>query len=83
MPNIKSPIKPLTTTQTAQQTNISNKNPIPTPLKPPKTPISTHPQNKHQLLTFPIKQLHKPSQTNLIHSNKPHPIKSKLISPNK
>ena len=83
MPNIKSAVKRVKTTQTAEERNISKKNTMRTAVKRAKTAISTDAENKNELLRFAIKQVDKASQSNLIHSNKADRIKSKLMSANK
>ena len=83
MPNIKSAIKRVRTTETAEERNISKKNTMRTAVKRAKTAISTDAENKDELLRFAIKQVDKASQSNLIHSNKADRIKSKLMSANK
>ena len=83
MPNIKSAIKRVRTTETAEERNISKKNAMRTAVKRAKTAISTDAENKDELLRFAVKQVDKASQSNLIHSNKADRIKSKLMSANK
>ena len=83
MPNIKSAIKRVRTTETAEARNISQKNAMRTAVKNAKSAIATDAENKDELLRFAIKQVDKASQSNLIHSNKADRIKSKLMSANK
>ena len=59
MPNIKSAIKRVRTTETAEERNISKKNAMRTAVKRAKTAISTDAENKDELLRFAIKQVEK------------------------
>ena len=72
MPNIKSAIKRVRTTENAEARNISQKNAMRTAVKNAKTAIN-----------FAIKSVDKASQSNLIHSNKADRIKSQLMSSSK
>ena len=83
MPNIKSAVKRVRTTETAEARNISKKNAMRTAVKRAKTAISTDAENKNELLSFAIKQGDKAAQSNLIHSNKADRIKSQLMTANK
>lgn len=83
MPNIKSAVKRVSTTETAEARNISKKNAMRTAVKRAKTAISTDAENKNELLSFAIKQVDKAAQSNLIHSNKADRIKSQLMTANK
>lgn len=83
MPNIKSAVKRVRTTETAEARNISKKNAMRTAVKRAKTAISTDTENKNELLSFAIKQVDKAAQSNLIHSNKADRIKSQLMTANK
>lgn len=83
MPNIKSAVKRVRTTETAEARNISKKNAMRTAVKLAKTAISTDAENKNELLSFAIKQVDKAAQSNLIHSNKADRIKSQLMTANK
>ena len=83
MPNIKSAVKRVRTTETAEARNISKKNAMRTAVKRAKTAISTDAENKNELLSFAIKPVDKAAQSNLIHSNKADRIKSQLMTANK
>lgn len=83
MPNIKSAVKRVKTTQTAEERNISKKNTMRTAVKRAKSAIETNVDNKNELVSFAIKQLDKAAQSNLIHSNKADRVKSQLMSANK
>ena len=83
MPNIKSAVKRVKTTQTAEERNISKKNTMRTAVKRAKSAIGTNADNKNELVSFAIKQLDKAAQSNLIHSNKADRVKSQLMSANK
>ena len=83
MPNIKSAVKRVKTTQTAEERNISKKNTMRTAVKRAKSAIETNTDNKNELVSFAIKQLDKAAQSNLIHSNKADRVKSQLMSANK
>ncbi|AGC90475.1 30S ribosomal protein S20 [Staphylococcus warneri] len=83
MPNIKSAVKRVKTTQTAEERNISKKNTMRTAVKRAKSAIETNADNKNELVSFAIKQLDKAAQSNLIHSNKADRVKSQLMSANK
>lgn len=83
MPNIKSAVKRVKTTQTAEERNISKKNTMRTAVKRAKSAIETNADKKNELVSFAIKQLDKAAQSNLIHSNKADRVKSQLMSANK
>ncbi|MCI2947661.1 30S ribosomal protein S20 [Staphylococcus caledonicus] len=83
MPNIKSAIKRVKTTNNAEARNISQKNTMRTAVKRAKTAIENNVDNKAELVNFAIKTVDKASQSNLIHSNKADRIKSKLMSSSK
>ena len=74
MPNIKSAIKRVRTTETAEARNISQKNAMRTAVKNAK---------KAELVNFAIKSVDKAAHSNLIHSNKADRIKSQLMSSSK
>ncbi|KAK57817.1 30S ribosomal protein S20 [Staphylococcus lugdunensis] len=80
MPNIKSAVKRVKTTQTAEERNISQKNAMRTAVKNAKAAISSNADNKAELVNFAIKLVDKSAQSNLIHSNKADRIKSQLMS---
>ncbi|UEX91071.1 30S ribosomal protein S20 [Staphylococcus ratti] len=80
MPNIKSAIKRVKTTHTAESKNISQKNDMRTAVKNAKTAIETNADNKQELINSAIKKIDKAAQSNLIHSNKADRMKSKLMS---
>ena len=81
MPNIKSAIKRVRTTE-KQARNISQ-NAMRTAVKNAKTAINNNADNKAELVNFAIKSVDKASQSNLIHSNKADRIKSQLMSSSK
>ncbi|PTG07121.1 30S ribosomal protein S20 [Staphylococcus chromogenes] len=80
MPNIKSAIKRVKTTHTAESKNISQKNDMRTAVKNAKTAIESNADNKQELINTAIKKIDKAAQSNLIHSNKADRMKSKLMS---
>lgn len=80
MPNIKSAIKRVKTTHTAESKNISQKNDMRTAVKSAKTAIESNADNKQELINSAIKKIDKAAQSNLIHSNKADRMKSKLMS---
>ncbi|GGI31454.1 MULTISPECIES: 30S ribosomal protein S20 [Staphylococcus] len=80
MPNIKSAIKRVKTTHTAESKNISQKNDMRTAVKNAKTAIESNADNKQELINSAIKKIDKAAQSNLIHSNKADRMKSKLMS---
>lgn len=80
MPNIKSAVKRVKTTQTAEERNISQKNAMRTAVKNAKAAIASNADNKAELVNFAIKLVDKSAQSNLIHSNKADRIKSQLMS---
>lgn len=80
MPNIKSAVKRVKTTQTAEERNISQKNAMRTAVKNAKAAIASNAENKAELVNFAIKLVDKSAQSNLIHSNKADRIKSQLMS---
>ena len=82
MPNIKSAIKRVRTTENAEARNISQ-NAMRTAVKNAKTAINNNVDNKAELVNFAIKSVDKASQSNLIHSNKADRIKSQLMSSSK
>ena len=76
MPNIKSAIKRVRTTETAEARNISQKNAMRTAVKNAKSAIENNADNKAELVD-------KAAHSNLIHSNKADRIKSQLMSSSK
>ena len=82
MPNIKSAIKRVRTTENAEARNISQKR-YAYCVKNAKTAINNNVDNKAELVNFAIKSVDKASQSNLIHSNKADRIKSQLMSSSK
>ena len=80
MPNIKSAIKRVRTTETAEARNISQKNAMRTAVKNAKSAIENNADNKAELVNFAIKSVDKAAHSNLIHSNKADRIKSQLMS---
>ena len=80
MPNIKSAVKRVKTTQTAEERNISPKNAMRTAVQNAKAAIASNADNKAELVNFAIKLVDKSAQSNLIHSNKADRIKSQLMS---
>ncbi|WP_105978003.1 30S ribosomal protein S20 [Staphylococcus simulans] len=79
MPNIKSAIKRVKTTNKAEAQNISQKNAMRTAVKRAKTAIAENAENKNELVRIAVKKVDKASQANLIHLNKADRIKSKLM----
>ena len=82
MPNIKSAIKRVRTTETAEARNISQ-NAMRTAVKNAKSAIENNADNKAELVNFAIKSVDKAAHSNLIHSNKADRIKSQLMSSSK
>ncbi|HLR19748.1 MAG TPA: 30S ribosomal protein S20 [Staphylococcus sp.] len=80
MANIKSAIKRVRTTRTAEERNISQKNTMRTAVKRAHSAIEANADNKADLVSFALKQIDKASQRNLIHSNKAARIKSSLMT---
>ncbi len=80
MPNIKSAIKRVRTTHTAESKNISQKNDMRSAVKIAKKAIETNADNKQELVSKAVKRIDKAAQKNLIHSNKADRMKSKLMS---
>ncbi|PHK49721.1 30S ribosomal protein S20 [Staphylococcus edaphicus] len=80
MPNIKSAIKRVNTTRTAEERNISQKNEMRTAVKRAHTAIESNADNKADLLSFALKKVDKAAQRNLIHDNKAARIKSSLMT---
>lgn len=79
MPNIKSAIKRVNTTHTAEARNISQKNEMRTAVKRAHSAIEAGADNKADLLSFALKKVDKAAQRNLIHTNKAARIKSSLM----
>ncbi|MCM3517688.1 30S ribosomal protein S20 [Staphylococcus xylosus] len=80
MPNIKSAIKRVNTTHTAEARNISQKNEMRTAVKRAHSAIEAGADNKADLLSFALKKVDKAAQRNLIHTNKAARIKSSLMT---
>lgn len=80
MPNIKSAIKRVNTTHTAEERNISQKNEMRTAVKRAHSAIEAGADNKADLVSFALKKVDKAAQRNLIHSNKAARIKSSLMT---
>lgn len=82
MPNIKSAIKRVRTTETAEARNISQKR-YAYCSENAKSAIENNADNKAELVNFAIKSVDKAAHSNLIHSNKADRIKSQLMSSSK
>lgn len=80
MPNIKSAIKRVNTTHTAEERNISQKNEMRTAIKRAHSALESNADNKADLLSFALKKVDKAAQRNLIHDNKAARIKSSLMT---
>ncbi|WP_440857819.1 30S ribosomal protein S20 [Staphylococcus shinii] len=80
MPNIKSAIKRVNTTHTAEARNISQKNEMRTAVKRAHSSIEAGADNKADLVSFALKKVDKAAQRNLIHTNKAARIKSSLMT---
>ena len=80
MPNIKSAVKRVKTTQTAEERNISQKNEMRTAVKRAHSALESNADNKADLLSFALKKVDKAAQRNLIHDNKAARIKSSLMT---
>lgn len=79
MPNIKSAIKRVKTTNKAEAQNFSQKNAMRTAVKHAKTAIAENAENKNELVRIAVKKVDKAAGANLIHSNKADRIKSQLM----
>lgn len=64
MPNIKSAIKRVRTTETAEARNISQKNAMRTAVKNAKSAIENNADNKAELVNFAIKSVDKAAHSN-------------------
>ena len=64
MPNIKSAIKRVRTTETAEARNISQKNAMRTAVKNAKSAIENNSDNKAELVNFAIKSVDKAAHSN-------------------
>lgn len=79
MPNIKSAIKRVTTSQKAQDANISQKNDMRTAVKNAKAAVENNADNKQELVQAAVKKIDKAAKSNLIHSNKADRLKSQVM----
>ncbi|GGB04513.1 30S ribosomal protein S20 [Macrococcus hajekii] len=79
MPNIKSAIKRVTTSQKAQDANISQKNDMRSAIKNAKAAIENNADNKQELVSSAVKKIDKAAKNNLIHSNKAGRLKSQVM----
>ncbi|TDM04391.1 30S ribosomal protein S20 [Macrococcus carouselicus] len=82
MPNIKSAIKRVTTSQKAQDANISQKNDMRTAIKNAKSAVENNADNKQELVNSAVKKIDKAAKSNLIHSNKADRLKSQVMRSN-
>ncbi|TDL98157.1 30S ribosomal protein S20 [Macrococcus brunensis] len=82
MPNIKSAIKRVTTSQKAQDANISQKNEMRSAIKTAKAAIENNADNKQDLVNTAVKKIDKAAKSNLIHSNKADRLKSQVMRSN-
>lgn len=80
MPNIKSSIKRVRTSATAQDLNIAQKNAMRTAVKLAETAKSENADNKDELVSKAVKLVDKASKRNQIHANKASRMKSKLMA---
>ncbi|SOC38528.1 30S ribosomal protein S20 [Salinicoccus kekensis] len=80
MPNIKSAIKRVKSSQKAEDLNIAQKNAMRTAVKRAETAKSENAGNTDELVSYAIKQVDKANKKNLIHSNKASRMKSKLMA---
>ena len=80
MPNIKSAIKRVNTTQVAEDRNNSQKTEMRSAVKKAKSAINNNADNKAELVSLAVKKVDKAAQRNLIHSNKADRIKSSLMT---
>ncbi|KIL44467.1 30S ribosomal protein S20 [Jeotgalibacillus soli] len=69
MPNIKSAIKRVKTSEAAKAKNIQQKSAMRTAVKRFETAVETNAENKAELLSSAVKQLDKAAQKGLIHKN--------------
>ena len=79
MPNIKSAIKRVTTSNKAHDANISQTNDMRTAVKNAKTAIENNADNKSELVQVAVKKIDKAAKSNLIHSNKADRLKSQIM----
>jgi small subunit ribosomal protein S20 len=80
MPNIKSAVKRVKTTETAQDRNIAQKNTMRTAVKRAHTAKENNAENTEELVNYAVKHVDKAAKNNLIHSNKASRVKSQLMS---
>ncbi|UBH07749.1 30S ribosomal protein S20 [Macrococcus armenti] len=79
MPNIKSAIKRVTTSNKAHDANISQMNDMRTAVKNAKAAIENNADNKSELVQVAVKKIDKAAKSNLIHSNKADRLKSQIM----
>lgn len=80
MPNIKSAIKRVKSSQKAEDLNIAQKNAMRTAVKRAETAKAENAENTDELVSYAVKQVDKASKKNLLHSNKASRMKSKLMT---
>jgi small subunit ribosomal protein S20 len=80
MPNIKSAIKRVKSSQKAEDLNIAQKNAMRTAVKRAETAKAENAENTDELVSYAVKQVDKANKKNLLHSNKASRMKSKLMT---
>jgi small subunit ribosomal protein S20 len=80
MPNIKSAIKRVKTTESAHNQNIAQKSEMRTAVKRAMTAKENNSENVETLVSNAVKHVDKASKKNLIHGNKAARMKSKLMA---
>lgn len=80
MPNIKSAIKRVKTTEKAHSQNIAQKNEMRTAVKRAMTAKTNNAENVESLISNAVKHVDKASKKNLIHTNKAARVKSQLMA---
>ncbi len=80
MPNIKSAIKRVKSSQKAEDSNIAQKNAMRTAVKRAETAKAENAENTDELVSHAVKLVDKANKKNLLHSNKASRMKSKLMT---
>jgi len=80
MPNIKSAIKRVKTSEAANAQNIAQKNQMRTAVKRAMTAKENNAENVDALVSEAVKNVDKAAKKNLVHANKAARMKSRLMS---
>lgn len=80
MPNIKSSIKRVRTSEDAQSRNIAQKNAMRTAVKQAEAAKNENAENKTELVSKAVKLIDKATKSNQVHANKASRLKSKLMA---